>query len=286
VYLENLVSGHSYTYHVKSTNMVGDSEFSDRYTFLMVDKPSKPLQLQMTEFTDQYVSFMWKQPMSNGGQALKNFKVYRQDCSQANSTFVLLNDGLVSAYQFYFSDSSVEVSRKYKYAITALNQEGGESEQSNTFEVIPAVAPLQMAAPTEVTHDTTSITLQWVAPSYDGGLPISAYRIYYKADYESAYTEVYSGLTFSYHVTQLRPGFEYTFKVMCENEIGGSPMSVASSRILTALIPGDAPTDLTLIKRSATDMTFDWIAPVDKGGLELSSYNIYVAVNDGAFEEI
>lgn len=81
VYLENLVSGHSYTYHVKSTNMVGDSEFSDRYTFLMVDKPSKPLQLQMTEFTDQYVSFMWKQPMSNGGQALKNFKVYRQDCS-------------------------------------------------------------------------------------------------------------------------------------------------------------------------------------------------------------
>jgi hypothetical protein len=67
VYLDNLTPGHSYTYHVKSTSMVGDSQFSDKYTFLMVDTPSEPLQLELLEFTDNYVSFMWRQPMFNGG---------------------------------------------------------------------------------------------------------------------------------------------------------------------------------------------------------------------------
>jgi hypothetical protein len=39
----------------------------------------------------------------------------------------------------------------------------------------------------------------------------------------------------------------------------------------------DAPTDLTLIKRSSEDLTFKWIAPDDKGGIELTSYSIYMA---------
>lgn len=115
-----------------------------------------------------------------------------------------------------------------------------------------------MAAPTEVTHDTTSVTLQWEAPTYDGGSPITAYQLLYKADYQSKYSEVYQGLSFSYRVSELRPGFEYTFKVLCLNLIGESPQSVSSSKILTALSPGEAPTDLTLVKRSGEDMTFKW----------------------------
>jgi hypothetical protein len=167
----------------------------------------------------------------------------------------------VGAYQFYYSDNAIEVSHNYKYVITALNNDGGESEHSNAFEITPAVAPLQMAAPTEVTHDISSVTLQWEAPTYNGGSPITAYRLLYKADYQSQYTEVFQGLTFSYRVSELRSGFEYTFKVLCENVIGESPQSVSSARILTALKPGEAPTDLTLIKRSAEDMKFKWQAP-------------------------
>jgi hypothetical protein len=59
--------------------------------------------------------------------------------------------------------------------------------------------------------------------------------------------------------------------------MGESPLSIASEKILTALKPSTQPTGLTLIKRSGQDLTFEWEAPDQKGGLELVSYTIYMA---------
>jgi len=77
IVLDNLKSGKKYTYHVKATNLVGDGPWSDQYTFLMVDRPSQPLNLRVLKFDDTYVSLAWDQPIKNGGQALSGFKVYR-----------------------------------------------------------------------------------------------------------------------------------------------------------------------------------------------------------------
>jgi hypothetical protein len=40
---ENLTPGKKYTYRVKATNMVGDGDWSGQFTFLIVNKPSPPL---------------------------------------------------------------------------------------------------------------------------------------------------------------------------------------------------------------------------------------------------
>jgi hypothetical protein len=96
---------------------------------------------------------------------------------------------------------------KYKYALTSYNLLGGESIRSNEVIVTPSKAPSGMAAPTEVTHDLTSITLQWSPPDYDGCSSVIKYVLYWKVDYEASYVEVYSGLTLSHKVTGLRTGF-------------------------------------------------------------------------------
>jgi pyruvate/2-oxoglutarate dehydrogenase complex dihydrolipoamide acyltransferase (E2) component len=44
--------------------------------------------------------------------------------------------------------------------------------------------------------------------------------------------------------------------------------------------------NLVLIKRNKADMTFKWDAPEDKGGVELLSYKIYMAVDDGTFSKV
>ena len=62
-------------------------------------------------------------------------------------------------------------------------------------------------------------------------------------------------------------------------------MSAASNYILTALVP-DVPTGLTLVQRNSNSMTFKWIAPEDKGGVELLSYKIYVAQANNQFSQI
>jgi hypothetical protein len=65
------------------------------------------------------------------------------------------------ANQFSFTDSTVVGGDEYKYAITCYNEIGGESIKSNTDSATPSIAPVGMDAPSEVTHDTTSVTVQW-----------------------------------------------------------------------------------------------------------------------------
>jgi len=50
--LQNLIAGKQYAYHIKSTNLVGDSDWSAIYVFLMVDEPSEPLDLKIISFSD------------------------------------------------------------------------------------------------------------------------------------------------------------------------------------------------------------------------------------------
>lgn len=66
-----------------------------------------------------------------------------------------------------------------------------------------------MHAPIEVTHDTTTVTVQWQVPDYDGSSEVTSYVLYWKADYQASYSEVYRGLSMSYKVTGLKPGFNH-----------------------------------------------------------------------------
>jgi hypothetical protein len=89
-------------------------------------------------------------------------------------------------------------------------------------------------------------------------------------------------MTLTTRITGLRTGFWYQFKVKSVNVLGSSEISSASTPIITALVP-DFPTALTLKARSANSMTFSWLPPLDKGGVELFSYNVYVALGDSVF---
>ena len=141
------------------------------------------------------------------------------------------------ASQFAYVDTSIVGGLCYKYAATSSNILGGESDFSIDFMVTPTKAPSGMTAPKEVTHDQTSITLQWMAPDSDGSSPITAYVLYAKADYESSFKEVYIGMTLSHKVVGLRTGFYHQFKIQSVNVMGSSELSQTSVSILTAVSP-------------------------------------------------
>jgi hypothetical protein len=70
--------------------MVGDSSWSDQFTFLIVSKPQPPLNPQILQFDNTQISMSWEQPITAGGQAISGFKVYRENCSDAVCNFELL----------------------------------------------------------------------------------------------------------------------------------------------------------------------------------------------------
>ena len=69
--------------------------------------------------------------------------------------------------------------------------------------------PSGLSSPTLVATTLTSLTVQWTAPTSDGDSEIQRYVLYIKAEYESAYKEIYSGKSTTYKATLLASGFNY-----------------------------------------------------------------------------
>jgi len=60
-----------------------------------------------------------------------------------------------------------------------------------------------MTAPVRVTHDLSSITVQWAAPTDNGASEVTRYLLYAKPDYQASYTLVFAGQALSYRVQLL-----------------------------------------------------------------------------------
>ena len=183
------------------------------YSFLIVDKPSPPLNLQLIAFDDKYVSLEWQKPIFSGGQPSSGFKIYREDCSLAATLPGLLTT--LDAAQFQHTDSTVVGGTEYKYYVTAYNQLGGESAMSIGLPITPIAEPSATSAPALVDKGKDFITVKWPAPADDGGSTVTRYILYVRAEYDTSYHQVYAGLSLSFHFSSeqfpalLRTGFQY-----------------------------------------------------------------------------
>lgn len=164
---------------------------------------------------------------------LSGFKIYREDCSLAVTSPVLLTS--VIASQFQYTDSTVTGGKPYKFYVTAYNALGGESLKSDPLPITPIQEPDATAAPVLVDKGKDFIIVNWTAPASDGGAIIERYVLYARADYDSTYHQVYSGIAFTFKTTSkqfpslLRAGFNYDFKVASVNKAGMSLLSPASA---------------------------------------------------------
>ena len=282
-----LTAGQEYQFKVKATTAVGDSAWSRQsFAFLIVAAPSAPLSVEVVAFDNTYVSLRWARPLSSGGQPTSGFRVFREDCTLAATEPELLAS--VPASQFQYTDAAPTAGRDYRYYVAAFNVLGGEGELSAGAPVRPVSVPVATAAPRLVAKGQDFITVEWLPPSSDRGAAVAKYILYVRAEYDSAYQQVYAGISLSFRLSAdqfpalVRPGFEYSFKVRSANAAGLSALSPASQTMLTAVEPS-APRDVSLVARSATSLTIRWSRPADSGGAELLGYWVYVAEGSGAY---
>lgn len=288
--LEGLSAGTEYEFKILTTTMVGNSPWSsNKFKFLIVDLPSPPLDLLLVAFDDTFVTMKWQAPIFSGGQPLSGFKLYRENCDEAATTVQLLTT--LPASQYLYTDTTVAGGTNYTYTITAYNVLGGEGDPSVGLQIIPAREPDPTAAPALVSKGKDFITVDWVAPGWDGGADITRYILLIKAEDETSYKQVYAGISLEFRISAqqfpaiLREGFYYQFKVRSVNSRGYSPLSPASVALIAAQ-PPSAPQNLTLLSRSATSLTFSWEPPQDFGGVALLGYTVYVAAGNDPYEEV
>ena len=130
-------------------------------------------------------------------------------------------------------------------------------------------------APLTLTEDTSYLSpnilgLQWKA-GFDGGSAIIDFKIEYRAQGASTFTEASGISNMTCWLTGLTLGTTYEIRVSARNIVGYSEPS-ALFTILYALKPPDQPSAPATFN-SATDIVVTWSAPAANGS-PITSYQI------------
>lgn len=136
-----------------------------------------------------------------------------------------------------------------------------------TLPLFPPSAPQDLQA----TAGDQQVTLTWSPPTFDGGSPISNYRMYRGtvSGMETFLIEI--GNVTSFIDTGLTNGQVYSYVVRAWNGLGeGVPSRVIA---IPATIPG-SPLNLTASAGNGK-VTLNWDSPLDEGGSWVTNYTIY-----------
>jgi parallel beta-helix repeat protein len=142
-----------------------------------------------------------------------------------------------------------------------------------------APSPPSVPLNPQATPGDQQVTLTWDEPTFDGGVPITNYKIYRGTSpgAETFLAEIGNVLTFT--DTGLTNGQTYYYQVSAVGVGGEGPRSQEVSAIPVG-IPG-APRDPFAIAGNQR-ITLHWSPPLDDGGSSVSKYLVYRATTSGS----
>ena len=117
--------------------------------------------------------------------------------------------------------------------------------------------------------------MNWLAPTDNGGSPVTSYILYWKLSTAGSYSSSYSTTntaSLTYIITGLTSGSFYDIKDQAFNIVGGSVHSGAV-RLVAATKPS-APATPTLVLQSSNKLQIAWTAPFN-GGSAITQYKVY-----------
>jgi fibronectin type 3 domain-containing protein len=264
-----LTNGQIYYYEVSAVNLLGEGARSSEVSAVPATIPGAPTGLDATR-GDKEVALNWNAPTDDGGSAVSNYAIYRGLTSGGES--LLTTTGAVPGYV----DTGLTNGVTYFYQVAAINGVG-EGPNSTEVSALPATTPTEPLNLQE-TIDDQEVNLTWDAPSDNGGLLITNYRIHRALVSGSETFLVEIGNVTIYEDTGLTNGQKYFYEVSAVNPVGEGPKSNEVFGI-PATIPG-APTDLAA-ERGNGEVSLTWTVPSDNGGSQITNFTVYRGTTSG-----
>jgi fibronectin type 3 domain-containing protein len=273
-----VTNGVTYYYQVSALNSVGEGPRSNEASATPVASatvPSAPRDLRATA-GDGTIALAWSAPSSNGGSAITNYRIYRGTASGQLSLLTTVPNVLS------YSDTGLTNGVTYYYQVTALNAVG-EGPPSNEASATPVSGTSAPTPPRQLsaTAGDARIALAWLAPSSDGGSPITNYRIYRGTASGGESLLATAGNVSSYSDTTATNGVTYYYVVKAVNAIGesGASNEVSATPVAGPSVP-DVPRNLVASPGNGT-VTLTWTAPASDGGSPITGYTVYRGTNSG-----
>uniref|UniRef100_A0A8D0AB51 Myomesin-1 n=1 Tax=Sander lucioperca TaxID=283035 RepID=A0A8D0AB51_SANLU len=286
-----LVEGRSYLFRVRAINKSGMSrpsrvsepvaamDPSDRARMREGVVPGRPLELQVTEATKNYVVLSWNPP---GEKGLEGVMYYVEKCVSGTDSWQRVNTEIpVKSPRFALFD--LAEGKSYSFRVRCCNS-AGVGEPSDPTEAITVDIP---SAPSKVvpTRNTdTSVVVSWVASSE--AKELVGYYIEGSIEgsnvWEPCNNKPVKATRFICH--GLMTGEKYMFRVRAVNAAGLSQFSPESEAVeVKAAIASPAPPyGITVLECVCDSMVLAWKQPSFIGGADITGYFVdYREVTDG-----
>ena len=169
--ISGLTNGTSYTFTVVATNALGSSTASAASTPVTTSfiAPSAPTNVTASA-GNALAIVTWTVSTNNGGSAITSYSV---TSSPGNFQATTTNGSTTTV-----TVSGLTNGTSYTFTVVATNAAGPSAASSASTSIIPSFTV--PSAPTNVTAlvANAQATINWIAPTNDGGLPITSYYWY------------------------------------------------------------------------------------------------------------
>ena len=160
------------------------------------------------------------------------------------------------------------------YTLQCKNKHGITAAKCDVTVVDIPTVPTGPMIFTDVSND--SLTLNWEAPSDDGGCGLNGYIIDCMEVQVTGWKTLSSTVSRThYRVDKLNPGSEYMFRVRAENKIGQSDALISETIVAKyQFTPPECPRDLKIIRVTRSSALLAWDVPSADGGAPVKGYNL------------
>ncbi|XP_077423389.1 titin-like [Vanacampus margaritifer] len=226
--ITKLLKGNEYLFRVRAVNKYGEGETLESDPIKAVDPftiPSPPTDVEVTSTTSDTMTICWKRPVSDGGSRIGGYIIEKRD--KQGIRWLRVNKKAV--YDLRVKASGLHEGCEYEFRVFAENA-AGISEPSLPSPLAmaedPKFLPSPPGKPTLLDSSKSSITLSWNKPLFDGGAPVTGYKVEFRKSTEEAWAVgTHNTDNTEFKVTGLTSGAEYVFVVRSINKVGISDAS-------------------------------------------------------------
>lgn len=226
--------------------------------------PGAPTSVSASDVDSSSLKLSWSAPGDDGGPNITNYRVRRWNNSVGG-----------------YSDTDTGTARSltvtglirgqvYTFAVYAQNSVGF-SAPSGTATVVMKDVPSSPSQPYLGNITSSSLYAWWNGSASDGGSPVTNYALRaYNGFVATGWFNSYNENSLSRTIGGLTPGATYTFTALAQNAVGWGPES--PSVTVTLPMRPDPPENVHVSDIGLTDLTVNWSAPGNTGGLPIGSY--------------
>ena len=268
--IPTLTPSTTYYARVKAVTVVGSGSWSTpTASVTSYDLPSVPTTVSATGGVNT-VKVVWAAPSANGGMPITGYKVE----SSTDSTFATgVTSTIVSATTLSQTIKTTPNSKIY-FRISAKTLIGWSSPA--TVNATSFNTPSSVETVT-VTPAIGKMTVNWTAPTNNGGSAVTGYRVEYSTSSDFAGSKSFnaSALLPSATISSLLPGTKYYVRVYAKSLVGEGTAST-TTEATTPSAPS-VPTSVTgssTTAGSAVSMNIAWSTPTSAGDYPITGYSI------------